>query len=175
MKRIIALVLALLAFALVSCSGNGDGNNSSSNVGKAVETDMYNTLKIDAVNYDISNIEGMTKIAETGILYAFCSPAKNANSTISSLNAMLGEDTPTYDENDNKRLILTVVTLGEGEKSTYKIDKVEIGDKASMNVYVVTEGGSASDVNTGTYHFIRVNTPVCSKINVYLDGELVTK
>lgn len=88
---------------------------------------------------------------------------------------MLGEDTPTYDENDNKRLILTVVTLGEGEKSTYKIDKVEIGDKASMNVYVVTEGGSASDVNTGTYHFIRVNTPVCSKINVYLDGELVTK
>ena len=174
MKKIIAIILALVTLAFVSCSSNNGGNNSS-NGGKALETDMYNTIKIDAVNYDIANIEGVEKLGDTGVLYAFCSPAKNANSTISSLTAMLGENVPTYDESDTKHLILTVVTLGEGEKSTYKVDKVEMGDNATINVYVVTSGGKAEDTKVGTYHFVRINTPVGGKVNVYLDGETVKK
>ena len=167
-------MLVLVSLLLVSCSGNS-GSNNSSNGGKSLESDMYNTVKIDAVNYDIANIEGVEKLGDTGVLYAFCSSAKNANSTISSLNAMLGENVPTYDENDTKHLILTVVTLGEGEKSTYKVDKVEMGDNASINVYVVTDGGNAEDTRVGTYHFVRINTPVVGKVNVYLDGEAVKK
>ena len=174
MKKIIAIILALVTLTFISCSSDS-GSNNSSNGGKAIEADMYNTVKIDAVNYDIANIEGVEKLGETGVLYAFCSSAKNANATISSLNAMLGESVPTYDENDSKHLILTVVTLGEGEKSTYKVDKVEMGDNAAINVYVVTSGGKTEDTRVGTYHFVRINTPVSSKVNVYLDGEIVTK
>ena len=173
MKKIIAVFLILITLLFVSCNGN-DGGNVNGTM-KAVTVDQYGSISLDAVNYDMSDIPGMTKIAEEGVLYVFCSNAKNANATISSLNDMLGGDAQTYDESDTKHLVLTVVTLGEGEKSTYTVEKVEMGENASMHVFVKTEGGAASDAKKGTYHFMRVDTPVCGKVNVYLDGELITK
>ena len=173
MKKIIAVFLILVTLMLVSCGGND--SPAKNNGGKTVTVDQYGSISLDAVNYDMSDIPGMTKIAEEGVLYVFCSKAKDANATISALNDMLGGDVQTYDENDTAHLILTVMTLGEGEKSSYKVDKVEQGENASLNVYIKTEGGSAEDTKTGTYHFMRVNTPICGKISVYLDGELITK
>ena len=91
----------------------------------AVEMSETQTVNIDAVNYEMSYIEGVPKISDSGIIYAFCTDAEGANATVSNLNSLLGTELQKYNDED-KNLILILVTLGEGEKSDYSIEKIEM-------------------------------------------------
>ena len=176
MKKVLVLLAFILATALLFCgcdSGSAAGTNNATG-GKSVAISEEQLFRLDAVNYDVGDIDGVKKLAESGVIYAYCSSAEGVNSTIDSLSSIPGAELNKY-STDNKNVVLTLVTLGEGTKASYSIEKVEMGDKAAISVYVKTNDGTADERKISEYHFARLDVPVYSSITVYLDGVQVGK
>lgn len=174
MKKI--LLIFILAFALLICgcddAASADNGADSNTNGKTVAMSELQTFKLDAVNYDINDIDGIKKLGERGVVYAYCSSPESVNETISVLEQIPGSELTKYGT-DNQNIILTLITIGEGEKSSYSIEKIEIGAAAALHVYVKTNTGDPETKKTAEYHFVRLDVPVCGEINVYLDGSKV--
>ena len=176
MKKILVLLAFVLATALLFCGCDGttsNGENTPTN-GKAVEMTEQQLFRLDAVNYDISDIEGVKKLGDSGVIYAYCSSAESVNQTVELLDQLPDSDLNKYSE-DDKNLVLTLITLGDGKNASYSIEKIEIGERAALYVYVKTNEVTEDEKRTGEYHFARLGVPVCGEITVYLDGVQVGK
>ena len=166
----------IMAAALLFCGcdgATGNGGNGETN-GKALKITETQVFTLDAVNYDISEINGVKKYGDSGVIYAYCSSAESVNGTIATLNQIPGAELNEYSA-DDKNVVLTLITLGEGEKASYSIEKIEMGEQAALHIYVKTNESDPATQKTGEYHFARLDIPVCGTISVYLDGVQVGK
>ena len=171
MKKVIVAFILLFAIVFVGCDGTGDKGKETAQ-SKEVDMSEAQSFKLDDMNYAVEDIGGIKKLGESGVLYAYCTEAVGANAVINSFEGIPGFDLEPYDTN-KEGLVLVLITLGEGESSSFIIDKVEMSDEASLSVYVKTDASEASERAVREYHFVRLDIPVCGLINVYLDGNKV--